>query len=155
MESMTLSPGYRSIVMQAMMDNLGSQEEPKVGIFWYNSSSDELFGVTKIEISELSFNSNGLKTVKTLHKNWWQKQRMRDEAKGNSLSVYISDYTKIPRGRIFQTKDGQFQIMCGSWMNDHIKDLVIDEFDLQGQDVVILVDKHWEIGHGWSEEDFI
>jgi hypothetical protein len=77
---------------------------------------------------------------------------MRDKSKGNLRSIFLSDYTKFPRGRIFQTKENQFQIMCGSWMNDHIKDLVVDEFDLQSQNVAVVVDEHWDIGHGWSDE---
>jgi hypothetical protein len=142
----------RSVVMKSMSDNFDFQNEPKVGIFWYDEKSDELFGVTKIEASELQFNNNGLKTVKALHKAWWKKQQMRARAKNQYTSVFMQDYTQIPRGRIFETKDGLFQLMCGSWINEHIVDLVKEEFDLQNTPFEVNVDEHWEIGHGWSED---
>jgi hypothetical protein len=42
--------------------------------------------------------------------------------------------------------------MCGSWINEHIIDLIIEEFDLQKQKIETIIDEHWELGHGWSEE---
>jgi hypothetical protein len=142
----------RKDIMDLMRSFMDSQDEPKVGIFWYDSEVDELFGVTKIGVTELIPNSKGNKTVRTLHKNWWKKQEMRDRAKGVKDSVYYTDYTLTPRGRVFQNADGSFRIMCGTWMTDEIKDLVIDEFDLQGQNVHVVQDVHWEIGNGWDEE---
>jgi hypothetical protein len=43
--------------------------------------------------------------------------------------------------------------MCGSWITDHIEDLVKEEFDLQTAPFERIIDIHWEIGHGWNEED--
>jgi hypothetical protein len=111
-----------------------------------------LFGISKIEASELQFNYNGLKTIKTLHKSWWQKQKNKAITTGKDLGILIKDYTQIPRGRIFQRKDGVFQLMCGSWIDDHIIGLVKEEFDLKNIQFEITIDEHWEIGHGWSEE---
>jgi len=147
-----MSKTERLNVMQTMKDNEKFQDEPKVGIFWYSPEKDELFGVTKIEVSELQFNDKGLKTTKTLHKDWWRKQTYRAQAKNDLTSIYLTDYTQTPRGRVFQTKENVFQVMCGQWITDHIKEIIMEEFDLQNQDVRIMVDTHWEIGHGWSEE---
>ncbi|GHU95987.1 hypothetical protein FACS1894156_6430 [Bacteroidia bacterium] len=141
----------KTAVMQTMRDSMDEQDKPKVGIFWYDPQTDELFGVTKINAQDLQFDHNGLKTVSSLHRDWWKKQQMRAKAKGQLSSIYLADYTKVPRGRIFQTKDEAFQIMCGSWVNDQIVELVTDEFDLQEQSVSVVIDEHWEIGHGWSE----
>ena len=147
-----MSEQERNAVMKTMFDSFDLQDEPKVGIFWYDENSDELFGVSKIEASELELNVNGLKTIKTLHKSWWQKQKNRALSKGKDPGIFTKDYTQIKRGRIFQTKEGVFQLMCGSWISEHIVDLVKDEFDLQNAKFEIKVDSHWEIGHGWSEE---
>jgi len=38
--------------------------------------------------------------------------------------------------------------MCGSWINEHIIDLVKEEFDLQNIPLEVKTDEHWEIGHG-------
>jgi hypothetical protein len=65
-----MSETERGLVMKTMSDNFVNQDEPKVGIFWYNKEADELFGISKIEASELQFNNNGLKTIKTLNKSW-------------------------------------------------------------------------------------
>jgi hypothetical protein len=151
--SREMSEEERQSVMKSMSDNFDAQDEPKVGIFWYDAKTDELFGVTKTEADGMQFNQNGLKTVKTLHKTWWQKQKNRIRSKkGEYHSMYEQDYTHIPRGRIFQRADGVFQMMCGSWINEHIEDLVKDEFDLQTVPFERTIDEHWEIDHGWNED---
>ena len=66
--------------------------------------------------------------------------------------IFKKDYTQVPWGRIFQRKDGVFQLMCGSWIDDHIVSLVKEEFDLKNVQFEILIDEHWEIGHGWFED---
>jgi hypothetical protein len=58
----------------------------------------------------------------------------------------LGDYTQIPRGRVFQKKDGSFQLMCGSWITQEIVDLVEDEFDLQNQIVEVIKDEHGSSG---------
>ena len=142
----------RMEVMSSMSDNFKTQEDPKVGIFWYDAMNDELFGVSAVEADELAFDSHGRKTVRLLHKTWWKKQQEKAKAKGQLSSRYMKDYTQTPRGRIFQSKDGSFELMCGSWINEHIVNLVKEEFNLGNVSLKVTVDTHWEIGHGWSEE---
>jgi hypothetical protein len=77
---------------------------------------------------------------------------MQARAKNQYTSVFMQDYTQIPRGRIFETKDGLFRLMCGSWINEHIVDCVKEEFDLQNAPFEVNVDEHWEIGHEWVED---
>jgi hypothetical protein len=147
-----MSQKERKNVIQTMSNNNDIQDGPKVGIFWYNFNEDELFGITKILACELQFNNNGLKTTGILHKNWWKKQQMKAIAKNQKTSIFLQDYTQIPRGRIFETNTGSFKLMCGSWITEHIVGLVKDEFDLQKVSLEIIKDEHWEIGHGFSEE---
>jgi hypothetical protein len=147
-----MSEQEREAVMKTMSDNFEHQEEPKVGIFWYDGKTDSLFGVTKSFAEELQYNLNGLKTVRILHKQWWQREKNKCLSKGAGIGIFNADYTQIPRGRIFQYKDGNFQLMCGSWINEHIIDLVKEEFDLKNVPLEVKIDEHWEIGHGWSEE---
>lgn len=142
----------KKTVMKTMADNFDLQDEPKVGIFWYDDKTDSLFGVNKSFAEELQYNSNGLKTVRILHKQWWQREKNKRLSKGEDIGIFSVDYTQIPRGRIFQYKNGTFQLMCGSWINEHIIDLVKEEFDLQNIPLEIKIDEHWEIGHGWSED---
>ena len=153
MRTLEMSAAERKDVMASMSDNFENQEDPKVGIFWYDEKMDELFGVTASYVDELPFNSNGLKTVRTLHKTWWQEQKNKAVSKGKNPGIFMKNYTLIPRGRIFQSADGVFQLMCGSWINEHIIELVKDEFNLTNVPLEVIVDTHWEIGHGWSEEE--
>jgi len=44
------------------------------------------------------------------------------------------------------------QLMCGSWINEHIEEIIKEEFDLQTVPLEVKIDEHWEIGHGWSED---
>ncbi|MDR0389298.1 MAG: hypothetical protein LBH73_04455 [Spirochaetaceae bacterium] len=149
-----MSTTEREDVIKTMSDNFDAQEDPRVGIFWYDPEDDELFGVTSSAASELSFNDRGRKTVKLLHKTWWKKQQERAKARGQLTSKFMKDYTQTPRGRIFQTEGGLFEVMCGSWINERIIELVKDEFNLHGVQLEVKVDEHWEIGHGWSDEYF-
>ena len=121
-------------------------------MFWYDEVNDELFGVTATYADQLPFNSNGKKTERTLHRNWWRKQQERAKAKKQGVGIFAKDYTNVPRGRIFQSQDGTFELMCGSWINEHIVELVKDEFNLQNVPLEVKIDTHWELGHGWSEE---
>jgi hypothetical protein len=147
-----LSASERGVIMSAMSDNFGNQEDPKIGIFWYDETKDELMGVSSTYADEVQFNSNGRKTEKTLHKTWWIKQRERLKSQNRQLGIFAKDYTMIPRGRIFQFNDGHFELMCGNWINDHIIEMVKEEFNLQQVSLTVTIDEHWEIGHGWSEE---
>lgn len=151
-----LSETEEKETMSCMSDNFDSQNDPKVGFFWYDKENDELFGVNTINANDLSFNSNGKKTLSLLHKTWWLKQRNRLKAKGQPVGRFSEDYTLTPRGRIFQLKSGLFQLMVGSWIEifPHVVELVKDEFDLQDVPFEVIINDHWEIGRGWSEEYF-
>ena len=147
-----MSASERKEVMTVMEASFEDQERPKVGIFWYNEAEDRLFGVSSSYADQVPFNSNGVKTERTLHKSWWEKQQERLKAKGLPPGIFAHDYTMIPRGRIFQFMDGHFELMCGAWINENIVTLVRDEFNLRDVQLEVKADIHWEIGHGWSDE---
>lgn len=148
----TITDNEYDILMQSMRDNFDIQDEPKVGIFWFDPNRDELFGVYKLGISETDFNHQGRKTISTLHRKVWETEQKKAEAAGKASTVWQGDYTQIPRGRIFQYPSGDMVVMVGSWIYDYpqlYKTLMI-EFDLP-EDTTFMVGRHWEIGHGWSE----
>lgn len=142
-------------VMAGFMDN----GKPKVGIFWYDIANGTLFGVEKIDAEQAVF-VNGKATIGKLHKTYWQKQHHRAETKGDRTSIFYAEhnYTMIPRGRIFLDEDtNRFYVYVGHWLNDidkeHFREVLEDEFNLpEGFELVI--DHHWDLGHGWSEELF-
>jgi peptidoglycan/xylan/chitin deacetylase (PgdA/CDA1 family) len=137
-----------------MRRNFDYQNEPKVGIFWYSPVHDDLFGVNKIDAIDVVPNQEGQKTIRTLHRTVWQKQRNRYMAKGKiGNSMWEGSYKMVPRGRVWQDAESErFYVMVGSWIDKYpsAMDLIIDEFDLP-DDTEFVKDTHWEIGHGWSE----
>lgn len=147
-------------LMKGFMNN----ENPKVGIFWYNYVDNTLFGVEKGDV-ELYNDQGNIITYPKLHKTYWQKQHHRAVAKNDINSIFYKEhnYTLIPRGRIF-LENGIFYVNVGSWINgevngqncidkDKLRDLIVDEFNLPN-DFIFRVDHHWNIGHGWSEDKF-
>lgn len=150
-------------VVSAMKEFMYSNK-PKVGIFWYDFVNNKLFGVEKGD-AELYETQGSVITYPKLHKTYWQKQHYRAIAKNNTESIFYTEhnYTKIPRGRIF-LENGVFYVNVGSWINgeidgtqcinkEELRELIIDEFDLP-ENFLFREDRHWDIGHGWSEEMF-
>jgi hypothetical protein len=130
--------------------------KPEVAIFWYDTENQELLEAHSIPIDELPEYQI---TYPKLHKTIWQKLRMSalNKLKNNPnyISIYLDDYTDIPRGRIFYNRtDKEFHVVTGKWINDYsnAKQLIINEFNLQNSNVLFKVDKHWNIGHGWGTE---
>ncbi len=147
-----------------LMKEFMNNENPKVGIFWYNYVDNTLFGVEKGDV-ELYNDQGNIVTYPKLHKTYWQKQHHRAVAKNDINSIFYKEhnYTLIPRGRIF-LEGGIFYVNVGSWINgevngqncidkDKLRDLIVDEFNLPN-DFIFRIDHHWDIGHGWSEEKF-
>ena len=147
-------------LMKKFMDN----GRPKLGIFWYDYVGNVLFGVEKGD-AELYASQGRLSTYPKLHKTYWQKMHHKAVAAGDTNSVFYNeyDYTQIPRGRVF-LEDGTYYVNVGDWINGYIngercvdveklRQLVIDEFNLP-ETFEFRQDIHWDIGHGWSEEQF-
>ena len=137
-------------VMKSLEEYQGS---PQVGIFWYSPVFNKLFGVCSTLASSLTWRKSSqfeaeIKTDGRLHKDIWKKKSRQS---GDSL--FVGDYTRIPRGRIFEFKDGGFKVYVGDWIDEYpqAKSLIIDEFDLP-KDVKFVKDVHWDLGHGWSDE---
>ena len=127
------TPNEHNDFMKIMSEGLHN-EDPKVGIFWYNPQRNELFGVVALSLDDQNVSDchNG-KTCKILHKKKWQQDN--------------------PRGRVFY-KDNKFLITVGSWINENenykVIDLVEKEFNLTNEDTEIVEDSHWDIGSGWE-----
>ncbi|MCL2106205.1 MAG: hypothetical protein FWH26_03980 [Oscillospiraceae bacterium] len=152
MKRQTLSSGEHDVLVQSMKDKFDIQDEPKVGIFWYEPVRGELFGVYKIGISETQFNHRGRKTISTLHRKVWESEQKKAEAAGKADTIWQGDYTQVPRGRVFQYPSGDMVVLVGSWIDDYpgLYRMIMIEFDLP-EDTVFMTGLHWELGHGWSE----
>jgi len=138
--------------IKIMAENLEIQNEPKVGIFWYDPREDELFGVVP-EILDKSKKTIRPNTISILHKDYWKKEHHKRKAKNKPLGQFAGDFKDTPRGRIFwDEKNDIFQIKLGSWIKDYpeAKKMIIDEFDLQNSNYEFRIESHWEVGVGWE-----
>jgi hypothetical protein len=123
---------------------------PCVGIFWYDSVSSELLGISKIETKYLTTESDTITYPKS-HRTYWEEQYLKAIAKGKNQSVYYTDdvYAKIPRGSV-SIENGVFFINVGNWIDgenidkDELRELIIDEFDLS-EDVNFRYDGQMDI----------
>lgn len=136
---------------QLMADNREYQDDPYVGIFWYDTNRQELFGIKSALAEDLPFKYCSLfphkaKTCTPLHEKVWQKEFYRKKD-----PRFSGDYTKVPRGRIFEVEDQGFVVCVGQWIKDHpeAKEEILYEFNLP-EDTEFKIDEHWDLGHGWS-----
>lgn len=156
----TATTEQHQVMMDAMIPFLDNGKE-KVGIFWYDIGNQVLFGVEKDD-AEKYVKRKGDGTLGKLHKTYWQKQHHRAVAKGaeNSIFYIETNYTQIPRGRVFVRPDGTCYVAIGRWIDgvidgrkvldtQKVRELIADEFNLP-DDFEFVYDSHWDLGHGWS-----
>ena len=139
--------------IDAMLELEDLQEDGLVGIFWYDAASNDLFGVESEIASRIPFYhsdqfGSNVRTGGKLHKQVWKKEfhKGRD-------SRFTGNYTQVPRGRVFEFENDGFKVYVGDWISKYpsAKQLIIDEFELP-TDTEFVIDTHWDLGHGWSEE---
>ena len=141
--------------INVMAANRGHGEEPKVGIFWYNATIGELFGVvTHKRTDYLKPNAGGgLITCSEMHEDVWKKEFRKQKFHGNGIGPFKGEYQYKPRGRVFYSPaEDQYIIAVGSWIEEHKEaiDLVMEEFDLPKDKTVVKIAMHWDIGQTWN-----
>lgn len=143
--------------METMSQNLDTQNNPKVGIFWYSPVNKSLYGVVAIDKDSYSKPNagGGLITCKELHEDVWKREYRNQKYKLNGVGPYIGDYKNKPRGRVFYSPEKDtYYIMVGSWINDNPEavDIIVDRYDLKDCKVEVKISVHWEIGMGWENK---
>lgn len=146
---------YRE-AMDTMAKNRGAGDEPKVGIFWYNPTLKELFGVvTHKRTDYLKPNAGGgLITCSEMHEDVWKKEYRRQKYHGGGIGPFKGEYQMKPRGRVFYSPvDDQYIIAVGSWIDDNTDAIsqIIDEYDLPREKTIVRKATHWDIGQTWND----
>jgi Txe/YoeB family toxin of Txe-Axe toxin-antitoxin module len=136
-------------VMALMSANRGKDNEPKVGIFWYNRAKNELFGVVSHKVSDYSRAnaSDGRITCSEMHEDIW-KQKYH----GNGEGPFVGAYQDKPRGRVFYNMDTDtYEVAVGKWLEDYPQayDLILEEFNLPKEKTAPKYAIHWDIGMSW------
>lgn len=148
--------------MEEMMDimdaNLNIQNNPKVGIFWYDPIDKIIFGVVKLDAYSTAETSKINKiTCSELHKNIWKNNYNDCKYRNSSdFKYYNGDYKNTPRGRIFYLKEeDEFHIMVGSWIHEYLEAIkkIKEVFNLNDPNLLVRVvyGIHWDIGMGYGE----
>lgn len=145
-----------NLIRTLMKENNEYVGEPCVGIFWYDSENNELFGVRSNIADDVTYykseiSDRQIRTTRFMHYAIWQKE----SNKGADPRFQTMNYTKVPRGRVFEVKDKGFEVYTGKWIEQYpeCKQLIIDEFDLP-DDTEFIIDSHWDLGRGWSDKHF-
>jgi len=146
---------YRE-AMAVMARNRGAGDEPKVGIFWYNATLKELFGVVSHKRTDyLKPNAGGgLITCSEMHEDIWKKEFRRQKYHNGGIGPYKGEYQMKPRGRVFYSPaNDQYIIAVGSWIDSHPEaiDLIYEEFDLPHDKTIVQKANHWDIGQTWND----
>ena len=140
--------------MATMAANRGQDEQPKVGLFWYNKSRKELFGVVARKTSDfIKTNARGgLVTCTEMHEDIWKKGFRKQKYHGDGTGPYVGAYENKPRGRIFYSPEAEeYIIAVGRWINENPEavPLIMDEFNLPSEKTTVQVADHWDIGQKW------
>ena len=144
--------------MDTMARNRGAGDEPKVGIFWYNATRKELYGVVSHKRTDyLRPNAGGgLITCSEMHEDVWKKLLRRQKYHGDGTGPYKGEYQMKPCGRVFyQPADDQYIIAVGTWIDQSPEAIeqIIDEFDLPREKTIVKKAPHWDIGQTWASTD--
>ena len=160
MENNTEITDIGSERLQGMMDsmdaNLDSQDEPKVGIFWYSPRINDVFGVVAVDAKERAKIENRAEvSCKELHKYVWKKNYNYYKNHGGNI-LYQGDYKYTPRGRVFYYPEtDEYVIAVGDWIDDHHDAIrkIKEAFDLTDPSLNVKVQKgiHWQIGMGYGD----
>lgn len=144
-------------MMDVMRANMDNQNNPKVGIFWYQMVGKRLFGVIAVDKDSIKKPNvgGGLITCNELHKDVWKKKDHQQKYKNNGQGPYIGDYKDHARGRVFYNpaKD-EYTVTVGSWIDEcpEAKEAIVEEFNLEGTKYKFEKNIHWEIGNGWENQ---
>lgn len=147
--------------LQQMMDTMEAgmeeQDQPKVGIFWYDPRTKTTFGEVTVDAQERAqIEHRDQVSCKELYKYVWKKHFNKDKSQGKKTSLYYRDYKDVPRGRVFYLpKEDRYLVMVGHWIDScpEAKLKIREAFDLVNPDLDVrfAYGEHWEIGMGYGD----
>ena len=155
-EAKPMSEDELDAAMKLMASNRGKDDEPKVGIFWYDPRTNDLFGVRSHRVSDYTkANSRtefGSISCSEMHEDVWRKEYNRQKHHGDGKGPFIGAYENKPRGRVFYLmEEDRFVVMVGKWLEEHpeARQLILEEFDLPADKTTFQYAVHWDIGQKW------
>ena len=140
--------------MDMMSANRGKDGEPKVGIFWYNRATNQLFGIVSHRVSDYTKAnaSDGRITCSEMHEDVWKKEYRIQRYQHGGQGPFIGAYQDKPRGRVFyHIEDGTYEVAVGKWIEEYPQayGLILEEFNLPPEKTKAKYAIHWDIGQSW------
>ena len=141
-------------VMEQMAANRGKDNEPKVGIFWYNRATNQLYGVVSHRVSDYSRAnaSDGRITCSEMHEDVWKKEFRKQKYQYGGQGPFVGAYQDKPRGRVFfHIDNGTYEVAVGKWIEEYPQayEEILKEFNLPPDKTTAKYAYHWDIGQSW------
>ena len=141
-------------VMEQMAANRGKDNEPKVGIFWYNRATNQLYGVVSHRVSDYSRAnaSDGRITCSEMHEDVWKKEFRIQKYQYGGQGPFVGAYQDKPRGRVFfHIDNGTYEVAVGKWIEEYPQayEEILKEFNLPPDKTTAKYAYHWDIGQSW------
>lgn len=141
-------------VMNQMAANRGKDGEPKVGIFWYNRATNQLFGVVSHRVSDYTKAnaSDGRITCSEMHEDIWKKEYRIQRYQHGGQGPFVGAYQDKPRGRVFyHIDDDTYEVAVGKWIEEYPQayEVILNEFNLPADKTKAKYAIHWDIGQSW------
>ena len=141
-------------VMEQMAANRGKDDEPKVGIFWYNRATNQLYGVVSHRVSDYTRAnaSDGRITCSEMHEDVWKKEFRKQKYQYGGQGPFVGAYQDNPHGRVFYHIDnGTFEVAVGKWIEEYPQayEEILKEFNLPPDKTTAKYAYHWDIGQSW------
>lgn len=121
--------------------------QPALGIFWMTPDLEDIFHAATFSLEKAQHYGHWLISQDD-HVDLWD--RLLSEGELELLPKrYRADYSSLARGRVsYNTEDRRFVIYHGDWLEERHVELILDCFNLSGQDRVFELDEHYT----WKRE---
>ena len=143
---------YESLI-RLMASYRGHGDDPKVGIFWYNTTEKDIFGIVSLPLLIFTrANAKGWVSCSETHEEAWWWECSRQARRGGFDGPFIGFYDDYPRGRVFyHMEEDRYVVAVGKWIEEYpeAKELILAEFDLPADKTTFEYAIHWDIGQTW------
>lgn len=129
--------------IETMERFLDIQDKPKIGVFFYDATLNVLYGVVAVLLESLAKNQDELMTVRTTHREIWDKKVRKQQDKLDGEGPFKGEYEKALRGYVaFNPSENIFELHIGKWFEKYTEALneIIEEFDLSRCNIKTIFD---------------
>lgn len=130
-----VSPDIYAQMIRFMQANRGHGDDPKVGIFWFDTTYKRLYGVVSHPVRDClgdAFLPDAISCSES-HEEVWRKESKRKWHYDNWENPFVGSCEDKPKGRVYyMTLDEEYVVAVGEWINEYpeARELILEEFNL-------------------------